>query len=104
MSVYWNGIEYSSYEEAAKAQDPEISRQTMWARINTYGYTCDDDMPGKSTGFRKREGKACRWNGELYSSVSAAARAQGISYPAMCYRLRLGYESDEDMKFVRDNN
>lgn len=90
----WNGIEYGSVAEAAKANS--ITYAAMRCRI-LKGYSCDDDMSGNNATNKV----AVEWNGTEYESISAAARANDISYSAMAYRLRKGYACDDDMRRSR---
>lgn len=41
--------------------------------------------------------KPCTWNGIIYQSISAAARACGITPNSMCHRLAMGYTCDADV-------
>lgn len=42
--------------------------------------------------------KPCYWNGILYSSISKAAKALGLTYAPMYNRIKRGYTCDADMK------
>jgi hypothetical protein len=66
----------------------------MATRIKN-GYTCDMDMPGVSANAKRRP---CTWNGKTYSSISEAARDNGLKVTALHYRIRQGYTCDDDMK------
>jgi hypothetical protein len=41
--------------------------------------------------------RSVKWNGIEYESVTEAARAVGVTKPAMWQRLQKGYTCDEDM-------
>jgi hypothetical protein len=59
------------------------------------GYTCDADV-GEDNNLRTHQ--PCQWNGIRYGSIAEAARANGISWFAMKYRLVMGYGSNSDLR------
>lgn len=42
--------------------------------------------------------RPCQWNGTPFDSVAEAALANNVSYNTMAYRIRMGYQSDSDLK------
>ena len=53
-----------------------------------------NESPGGGLSYR---GKSCQWNGIQYSSISAAAAANGVENSTMRERLEKGYSCDEDI-------
>jgi hypothetical protein len=86
VSCTWNGIEYESIKEAARAN--EVTYASMSSRIMR-GYTCDEDMSDMRV--------SCTWNGIEYESIRGAARANNISHGGMQQRLKKGYTCDDDV-------
>lgn len=83
----WNGKEYRSISEAARACDVSVS--TMQYRLWT-GYKCDSDVPGQN--------KPCVWKGVEYPSITAAASANGIEVRRMSWLVSAGHTSDENLR------
>jgi hypothetical protein len=48
--------------------------------------------------------KPCKWNGIQYESISAAARAVGVTPEAMISRLERGYTCDEEIESAINND
>ena len=86
----WNGIQYPSVLQAARAN--YISPPAMHYRLSQ-DYTSDSEMECYGS-----VGIACEWNGVWYGSLAAAARANGVTPPAMKARIIKGYTCDEDVK------
>jgi hypothetical protein len=87
--VRWNGVEYKSINEAAKALG--ISPGTMSDRIKK-GYTSDDHVSNVGGSV------PCSWNGIEYSSMTDAANALGIDVSSLRYRIQRGYTCDDDLR------
>ncbi|QPC81040.1 hypothetical protein G4Y79_15155 [Phototrophicus methaneseepsis] len=87
--VMWNGVQYPSIYEAAKANG--MSRECMLYRVRKK-YRCDADV-GQSP--RRRP---VSWNGKRFKSVGEAARANYITVAGMLYRVNQGYTCDADLK------
>jgi GIY-YIG catalytic domain-containing protein len=87
--ITWNGIEYPSVSEAARANN--IGNSAMRKRLKN-GYTCDNDVP-----LSKQMGNSCTWNGMHYNTVREAALACGIDENSMHQRLGRGYVCNDDM-------
>lgn len=85
----WNGIEYESVSEAARALS--ISSSAMFDRLNK-GYAGDTDL----IGFNR-----CVWNGVEYRSITECALANNVTDCTMSGRLRKGYSSDKNLKHPR---
>lgn len=90
--VKWNGVEYPSVSEAARANN--IGNSAMRKRLK-HGYKQDSDVPK-----RKDFGNPCTWNGVPYPTVIAAANANNVTYKAMWERIREGISSDEEIRNV----
>lgn len=73
----WNGVEYESI--AACARVTGYTEKSMGRYIHL-GYVCDNDIP--------LIGKPVTYEGVDYPSVSAAAKAYGVSLPTMSYRVK----------------
>lgn len=93
--VTWNDIEYPSLNAAAHALD--ISNSALSERLKK-GYQCDTDMKRRFTWKSGAKGKPCKWNGELFASVSAAARSRGVDVSTMYEQLTKGYTCDADLR------
>lgn len=83
----WNGIEYRSISEAARANG--VSFAVMHTRISK-GYTRDSDFVSSR--------HPIEYNGVKYPSISAAARANNIASATLAGRVERGYKSDDDMQ------
>lgn len=86
-TVIWNGIEYKSIAEAARANN--LITVNMLRYVNN-GWTSNGDI-----NFLKMP---CIWNGIEYESVTQAARALNITQGAMRFRVLQGYTRDSDMQ------
>lgn len=91
--VMWNGVRYKTLTAAAEANF--ITPSGMRARLDK-GYTCDADMTGQ--GKYLSLCKPCEWNGVRYPSITAAAKARGVSHALMSLWRRKGYTCDGDVK------
>lgn len=85
----WNGIEYESISDAARANF--VNEVTMLNRVNA-GYTCDDDV-------WKARATPCTWNGVEYESIKAAAAATWVTPGAMSVRVARGLKADDDLVY-----
>lgn len=86
----WEGIEYPSITEAARAND--MPRYLMKWRIG-HGYHSESEVPP----YIRR---TCVWNGIEYPSIRAAAKANGMSESGMKNRIYRGHTSDTDVRSV----
>lgn len=84
----WNGVEYRSIAEAARACGVNLA--TMQERLAN-GATCDEDLRPR---FR-----AVVYNGIEYASIKAAAIANGLTYSAMKARIQRDHTGDETMGY-----
>lgn len=84
----WNGTEYRSIAEAARACGVNLA--TMQGRLNS-GAVCDDDLRPR---FR-----VVVYNGIEYASIKAAAIANGLTYSAMKARIQRDHVGDETMGY-----
>lgn len=82
----WNGVQYASIADAARANNVKIS--TMHHRIS-HGKTSDKDI---SIIIRP-----CIWNGVSYKSISQCAIANNIDGNVMERRINKGYVCDADV-------
>lgn len=87
VQCVWNGIEYGSIADAARATG--INLYVITWRISQ-GFTRDEDV--------KPYMKKCEWNGCQYQSITEAANAIGVTENAMKHRVKSGFKSDADMK------
>ena len=86
----WNGVEYRSVAEAARANNMVLEK--MQSRIRK-GYMRDSDVVDLQ--------KPVIWNGIEYKSQSEAARNLKITRERLRYYIAQGYVCDEDIgKFV----
>lgn len=84
----WNGIEYVSTADAARANNVEKVTLTRWLKK---GYTCLADVKPY------KKDRRCVWNGITYPSVKEAAAALGLSPDGLYGRLYKGYKCDSDV-------
>lgn len=82
----WNGIEYGSIAEAARACG--VCSATMQDRLSG-GAACDDDLRPR---FR-----VVMYNGIEYSSIKDAAIANGLTYSAMKSRIQRDHAGDDSL-------
>lgn len=93
--VIWNEVIYPSIIAAAKALD--VDESTVRYRMRR-GYTSDSQLiPQKERQFNYNSARLTEWNGIIYPSIAAAARANNLSYVAMKGRISKGYKCDDDM-------
>lgn len=90
-SCTWNGIQYKTVVDAAKAVG--ISPSGMHMRLKR-GWICDTDVKPKGRGKRL---VPCVWNGIAYLSITDAAHASGLMSDTLQARIKAGYKSDADM-------
>ncbi len=98
----WNGVEYASVSEAARALD--ISERAMRHRLGK-GYASDDDARVHQERMKSVRAKEQReklsvptiWNGIEYSSIKEAAQAWEVDPGTLSRWLKRGYARDNDV-------
>jgi hypothetical protein len=91
--VQWNGIQYKSLADAARATG--LNYQQLQKRIKC-GHTCDDDVTPHKV--------ECEWNGVTYHSIASAARNTGIPDITLRNYLDAGFTSNDDVAARKANN
>ncbi len=84
----WNGIAYTSFVEAAKANDMWVTNLMRFIRK---GYTCDEDVN------KIGDKNPVVWNGIHYPNVAACAKSLNIHVNTVRTRMEKEYNSDNDM-------
>ena len=93
MSIYWNGKEYETPQQAALAEFVTVA--TMRYRLSR-GYCCDEQL--------NRTGEF-RWNGKCYKSLSELMRETGQTWGEVWYRYNVKhYRCDCDVRARRQVN
>lgn len=92
---YGRGAFFFEVVESDVLADVVDAREMHWVAHFDSCYNGYNMTPGGDTAVPD-SGKSCEWNGITYASISAAARALGLSVHAMQYRVERGYTSDAD--------
>lgn len=82
----WNGIEYPSVAECARAN--RVESATMWSWIRR-GFKTDEDITSINI--------PCVWDGKQYNSMNEAARVNGIDEATFHHWIKRGYRNRSEV-------